>query len=175
VLPEEFKGQTHPRDTYFLFFWVFGGPTLLQFGFSVEVRHLAKLGLLVPFLLVSSGTVEQATTYCGAVVMGLLVLKNCWRIELSEKRLFLQIKMSEQKSKNMRRMLETANTPIFSLDLSGRFLYYNEVSMTTSVNERCAAMCANFHTYHSSIDEATHIWCEHSGSAETDWVHCTSS
>jgi PAS domain-containing protein len=130
VLPMELKNQTQrPFDTYFLFFWLFGMVTLLQFGFSIEVRQVAKLCMaLAPFLLCTVTSFHQIGAFVFPIlVLGVLVLVICWRVELSEKSLFLQVKMSKQKSKNMRRMFETANTPIFRLDRSGRFLYCNEV------------------------------------------------
>jgi hypothetical protein len=103
---------------------MFGGLTLLQFGFSIESRHIMKIGLLLPLFLFAINSIGN---FVSLLVTALLVLANCWRIELNEKGLFLQIKLTEQASKNMRRMFETANTPIFRLDHSGRFLYCNEV------------------------------------------------
>lgn len=116
-----------PIDTYFLFFWVFQAITLLQFGFSVEIRHIAKLGLIVPFLLFAGQSWEQTNVYLVVVIMGALVLVNCRRIELTEKAIFLQVKTSGQKFKTLQRMFEATNTPIFRLDRSGRFSYCNEV------------------------------------------------
>ena len=135
MLPSEFKSINlgRPFDTYCLFFFTFGGPTLLQFG-SIEIRHIVKLGLIVPFFFIA---VQSKVNIVALVVMGALVLINCWRIELNEKGLFLQIKMSEQKTKNVQRIFETANTPIFCLDPSGRFLYCNEVLIHAAVVHTC--------------------------------------
>jgi hypothetical protein len=57
----------------------------------------------------------------------LYMMGSVWMYEKAEKISFLQAKQIEQAGNDVSRVFQTASSPIFRLDESGRFLFCNKV------------------------------------------------